>query len=208
MSLANQQGNYRTGLARLTKSLIGRFNGDVFAFTSEDQVGAPPHSDNPYAFKLYAMEHVRNLGYTSVLWLDSSCYAVANVEPIFQIIESKGYFMVECGAYASWWTNDFALNYFGLTREDASIITLYSAGITGLDFTNPTSELFFKQWKESMHNGCFRGDWHNHRHDLSCASIIATRLGFEFEKGDQYLQYAKPTDEPNNDSIVLYLQGL
>lgn len=208
VSLANDNGNYKTALARLEESLKGRFIGNFFGFTSEDQVGAPPHSDNPYAFKLYAMEHVRNLGYTSVLWLDSSCYAVANVEPIFQIIESKGYFMQEAGNWCGNWCNSQAYEYFNLDKETAMKMPMFSAGMTGLNFENTHARIFFEHWQTAMNNGIFRGSWDNFRHDMLCGSVIACRMNLEYQKGDQYIMYGAPNEPLINDSIVIKLQGL
>ena len=50
---------------------------------------------------------------------------------------------------------------------------MFAAGYCGFDFKNGKAQEFFAEWKESMLNGCFRGSWTDHRHDMTCASIIA-----------------------------------
>src|SRR4051812_44561198 len=97
VSFANENGNYLRAMDRLKASLEGRFDGEFFGFVNESSVDAPPHHENPYAFKLYAIDKVRKMGYNQILYLDSSCYAIENLQPIFDIIERKGYFMQEAG---------------------------------------------------------------------------------------------------------------
>jgi len=199
---------YNNAQARLESSLKGKTDADFIGFKSESEIGAPSHKDNPYAFKVYAIEEALKRGYTQVLWLDSSAYAIANVEPIFNLIRRNGHFMEEAGHQAYKWTNDRTLEYYGLTKEDAAKIPLYSAGFTGLNFNNETTVTFFEIWKQSMLDGQFKGDWTNHRHDLSNASIIANRLGMKYETCCKYFQYAAPHEKPNKKTVVFFAQGI
>lgn len=209
VTLANNKGNYRQGLARLSDSLRNNFDGDFFGYTDERQVGAPLHGDNPYAFKIYAIEKVREMGYTQILWLDSSCYAVAPVQPVFDVIEQQGYIMQEAGHYVGDWCNDFTLEYFGLNRDEAKKMLMYgNAGFLGLNFNSHKAESFFEAWEESMLAGCFIGSWDNHRHDMTCGSIIANRIGMHYKKGDEWLQYGGIYDKPANDTIIFKAQGI
>jgi len=67
---------------------------------------------------------------------------------------------------------------------------------------------FFAQWKAAAKAGCFKGDWSNHRHDMSSSSIIASRLGMKYQRGGQHMGYVGegyPNPEPN---IVFKLQGI
>lgn len=84
VSLATERGNYYQGIARLADSLKDRSPGiDFIGFMGEESVGAPKHLGNPYAFKVYALRHVIELGYDQVLWLDSSVVAIRDVSPVF-----------------------------------------------------------------------------------------------------------------------------
>ena len=212
--------NFRKAQARLRGSLEG-YDIPYLECTSESQVGAPRHHDNPYAFKIYAIEQALKAHYTDILWLDSSCYAIADPKPIFDIIASKGYFMEDSGHVAGKWANDRCLQYFGLTRDEAMEIPMYSAGFTGLNFNNLKAAQFFEQWKQAMLNGVFKGGWTNkdktesqdercegHRHDMVCASIIAHKLHMTYEPGGTYFQYAAPNDPVNKDTVVFKLQGI
>lgn len=212
---------YAKAQYRLSESLKNRTDAEVLLYQSERQVEAPSHSQNPYAFKIYAIEEAIRQGYEQILWLDSSCYAIKDIQPVFDIIDQEGYFMEYSGHEAGKWTNDRTLEYFGITRDEAFEIPMFSAGFTGLDFRNHNTIEFFNRWKQAMLDGMFKGEWTNknktesedprvegHRHDLCVGSIIAYQLGMKHHSGENLFQYAKPTDTPESESIVFYLQGI
>lgn len=207
--LANGKGNYIKGMARLAESLRNNFDGDFLGYTHESQIDAPLHLENPYAFKVYAFERAFSLGYTEVLWLDASCFAIKNVQPIFDVIRDEGYIMQEAGHYVGNWCNDETLKYFNISRELANKMLMYgNAGFLGLNRTDITASAFFHQWGHAMTDGMFKGSWDNHRHDMTCGSIVANRLGMKYKKGDEWLQYAGLYDETANDTIIFKAQGL
>lgn len=222
ISFANKNGNYAKGLARLSDSLRNNFDGDFLAWTHENSLGAPLHIDNPYAFKIYAFEKAINAGYQNILWLDSSCFAIKNIQPIFEHIETNGYIMQDAGHYVGTWTNDKALEYFRMSRDEAMNIKCYgNAGLLGLNFNNYKAESFFDAWHSAMQCGLFKGNWYNenktesndqrclgHRHDLSCGSILAYRNEMQLQPGDQWLQYAGIYDETLNNNIYFKAQGI
>ena len=219
VSFANENGNYIKAQQRLKDSLNGKTDADLLMFVGENSINAPLHSKIPYAFKIYSILRAYEMGYTSILYLDTSAYAIADVNPIFEIIERDGYFMEEAGHYCGTWTNDKTLDYFNVTRDEAMNMTMYSAGFTGLDFTNDLAEGFFAKWAASI--GCFKGQWNNlseteskdkrcqgHRHDMSCGSIIANQLGMKYQIGGSYFQYAAPEDIKLKESVIFYVQGM
>lgn len=222
VSFANQKGYYINGLARLNESLRNNFDGDFLGFIGEASVGAPLHTDNPYAFKIYCIQKAIDAGYTQILWLDSSCFAIKNVQPVFGHIGKQGYIMQDAGHWIGEWTNDRTLKYFGVTRDDMMNVKCHgNAGFLGLNFENGTTRIFFDRWRESMIAGMFKGAWTNenhsestdercrgHRHDLSCGSIIRYQLGMELQSGEEWLQYAGLYDEVLNDSIIFKAQGI
>lgn len=208
ISLANDRGNYRKGLERLEASIKHFSTADFIGFTSEEEVGAPKHQDNPYAFKLYAHQ-VASETYDQVIWLDASVYAVAPIDHLFDMLKDQGVIMQEAGCMVGQWCNQHTLDYFGLSRQEAMSMPCYgNAGLIGFDWHFDNAYRFYGQWCDAMHAGCFRGSWSDHRHDLTCGSIIANRMGLKYIPGDKVLQYAAPTDIPNNETICLYAQGL
>lgn len=211
VSFANKRGNYLLALERLEQSVV-RHCGDVsfLGFRGEESLGAPPHLENPYAFKIYAIEEARKRGYEQILWLDSSVVFVKDPKPLFDWITKKGFLFEEAGHWAGSWCNDRTLEYFNLTREEAMKMPMFSAGFTGLDFENPTAVEFFEKWKQSMLHGQFVGDWADHRHDMTCASIIANQMGLsrQFSAGGTFLAYVGSGYGKPKDSAICNLVGL
>jgi hypothetical protein len=195
---------YKTGQKRLWESMAKwkPRNVDVFYFHSEEEVGAPKHSDNPYAFKLYAIKKVREMGYKKVLWLDASVVAVKDFMSIFEWIEEKGLFFENSGWAAGQWSNQACLDYFNVTREDAMKMPMYSAGFSGFDFTNPLAVQFFDNWWRAMEAGAFKGSHTDHRHDMTCGGIIASKMNLIslYAECTQFFSYVGPGYTPNPDS--------
>lgn len=196
VNFADQHGWYLKGQQRLAEACKKHFNGDFITLNSYKQIGAPNHADNPYAFKIYAMEYAFNLGYDLVLYCDSSLYPVKDCAPVFEHIKNNGHLMQMAGHKFKTWSHDKCREYFKVTPEELQTVELYSAGFTGLNFQNERSSKFFDEWKQSMLDGMFKGVWskkhaasqfskspeaEGYRHDMSAASIIATRLGMNFE---------------------------
>ena len=180
------------------------------SFQSESQLGSPSHKENPYAFKIYALEKMKDLGYDQVLWLDSSIVFVKHSKPIFDWIEDKGFFFEEAGHWAGSWCNERTLEYFGINREEAMKMPMFSAGFTGLDFSKSKSVEFFQRWKQSMLDGQFLGDWSNHRHDMTCASIIANQMDMvkNYSSGGNFFAYIGGGYSQPKESVICHLKGL
>lgn len=209
VNLVNNQ-SYLKGQKRLAESLKTHFNGKAFYYYGEQVVGAPLHKDNPYAFKIYAIDEVRKKGYDQILWLDASVYAVKNIDPVFDWMKEKGIFFEEAGHYAGSWSPQRVLDYFGVTKEEAMKMPMYSAGFSGFDFTNPISVQFFDEWREAMHNGMFKGTWEESRHDMAAGSIIANKSGLLqlYSPGGQFFAYIGEAYGEPKESVVFHLKGM
>ena len=201
-------GSYLKGQKRLSNSLNGHRQLMLSDYVS---IGSPPHSESPYEFKVWAIETAKNHD-PVVLLMDASMYVRGDLGKIEKIILEDGYFCEEAGHYTGRWTNQHTRNYFQVTEKEMHQgeggMTLFSAGLLGLNFNFPKAQDFFDQWKQSAFAGCFRGSWADHRHDMTCASIIAQRLGFKYQRGGSHLSYIGPGySEPEKGSVV-YCQGL
>lgn len=198
-------GWHPTGSARLRRSLIEHgYPGAIQCWTNELPPGSPSHQDVPYGMKVYAMEWALTMGFQRVMWLDSSVWCIRYPEYHMQAMARDGYYLVHSGWDCDQWTNDECLAHFGLTREQARDIPMISAGILGLNFGTELAREFFARWKNAMHAGCFKGAWTNpayveggemrnrgHRHDQSCASIIAHGMGMTLQPKEVYDMYAR-----------------
>ena len=200
-------GHYTRGQQRLRNSLNGyKFLG----FTDYRQIGSPTHSESQYQFKIHAIEKALEMD-DIILWADASMWRVGDLSKIETIIKSDGYFFEEAGHWVGSWTNQFTRDYFHLTEEEAKVpggMFMFSAGLVGLNKQSVIAMSFFKQWKESALNGCFRGSWEDHRHDMTCGSIIAQRLGMKYQRGGSHLSYIGPGYSQPEPGSVFYLQGI
>ena len=176
---------------------IRKYNPEVpvFAFTKFEDIGSPTHKDNPYAFKVYAVNKLREWGYKKVFWCDSVLRLTQPIDTLLPEIEERGVYLQKDGWNSAQWANDRALEYFGLTRNEAASIESVYACFMAFDFTNPITNEFFTRWKKACDEGIFRGAWNNntqseskdprcrgHRHDQVCAEIISRQL--EIPRGE------------------------
>lgn len=193
--------HYMNGQRRLSKSLNGHKQLMLNSYTA---IGSPSHSESPYEFKLWAIEKAFQFD-DIVLYCDASMYAIGDLTKIENIIKEDGFFGQEAGHYVKDWCNDHTREYFNLTETD---LIMFSAGLLGLDKNNPKAMDFFAQWKASAKAGCFKGEWSSHRHDMTCASIIAQRIGFKFQRGGSLMAYLGPGYSKPEEGVVIYCQGI
>ena len=165
---------------------------DIFLFNSFDQIKSPTHFESPYAFKIYTIEHVKNLGYDIVIWLDSCHRLVKDPVEFIKAIESSGIYLQKDGWACGQWANDKALEWFNVTRDEAMKISSIYACILGFDFRSEIAHKFISEWKQAQQAGLFLGKWKNnenteskdkrclgHRHDQTCAELIAHKLNIK-----------------------------
>jgi len=198
---------YARGQQRLSRSLG---NIPKLMYTKYEEIGSPTHQESPYEFKVHAIEKAFEKD-DIVLWVDASMYLVGDLTKIENLIKEDGYFMEEAGHWVGSWTNQFTRDYFKLTPEEAKVpsgMFMFSAGLLGLNKNSEVAMEFFRQWKESALAGCFRGHWDNHRHDMSCGSIIAQRLGMKYQRGGKHMSYIGPGYSQPEPESVFYLQGI
>ena len=157
-------------------------------------IGSPTHKEDPYAFKLFAIEFVRNQGYDIVIWCDSPSRLVKRIDDWIPEIKEVGVYLQKDGWKNGQWANDKALEYFGKTRDEAMNITSIYACIMAFDFRHPITSQFMEEMKLCCKAGLFRGKWNNsektesqderclgHRHDQTCAELVAHKLGIELK---------------------------
>ena len=204
-------GQFRQGQKRLHSYML--FHNQwipLILWGSEAELFAPLHADNPYAFKIDAIQAAREMGYEQILWVDASVYPVKDITPVFDYLTEKGIFLEEAGHYAGQWANEAQLKYFGLTKDEAMKMPMFSAGFCGFDFRNPISQEFFAEWKEAMLNGVFKGRWEDSRHDMTAGSIIANKQGLLplYSKGGTFFAYIGEGFGTPKETVVCHLQGM
>jgi hypothetical protein len=185
---------YPRGQDRLRKTLADvNFKGTFYGWNEESEVGAPPHSVVPYAFKINAFRRALEAGHDVILWLDAAVWAYKDPQPVFEWIKEHGYYLCQSGFHVSQWTSDACLSQCGVTRDEADGMLMYMACCMGFDFTLPESRTFLDRLEERAKDGIsFPGCWSNHnhevsqdprcqghRHDQSAGSIIAAQMGMK-----------------------------
>jgi hypothetical protein len=198
----NGQVRQATMLDELTK--------DKYIHWKTEPPGSPLHYENPYAFKIYAIEEAIAKCYEQILWLDASVYPVKPIDPVWDWLTEKGIFMEEAGHWAGTWCNQQTLDYFNITREQAMKMPMFSAGFVGFDFRRQVSREFFEKWKAAMLAGMFKGDWTEHRHDLTCGSIIANQMGLvsKYSHGGQFFAYIGDGYGQPGENVCFHLKGM
>lgn len=158
-------GWYSQGSERLKNSLIHNgFAGKILMWKDEYPPNSPRHEDNPYAFKIYAIEEAIRQGITTLLWLDSSFWNIKNCTPIFDIITDMGVFGFRTGYNMAQTSSDAALQWAGITRDEAELLPEIASGACGLRLDNPDGKAVYEMWKEGMELGLFKN---NRNHDIN-----------------------------------------
>lgn len=196
-------GHYLKGQKRLADSIKDY---PVLLFDNYQQIGSPTHQESPYEFKIWAIEKAMEKD-PIVLWCDSSLWRVGDLSLIENIIINDGYFMEEAGHYVKTWCKPDTRKWFELKPEEDNF-TMFSAGLLGLNFNNQIAQVYFSAWKVAALNGHFKGDWSNHRHDMTCGSIISQRLGMKYQRGGKHMAYIGEGYSKPEEGVVFYLQGI
>ena len=208
-------GWYPRGQARLRASLVHHgFSWDVRTWTEW------PNNNfdkaNNYHVKASAFEEAIKAGYTHILWLDSSVWAIGKAEKIFDIIDEQGYYLWKNGYNCAQECSDKCLEYFNLSRDDAEKMPCVSTSMFGVNLGNPKGKEFIERWLKSARDGVFNGSrlhdnqskdqrFLHHRQDQSTASVIANQMGLYIHEMNHYSSYYQKTVP---DSVIFLMQGL
>lgn len=200
-------GHYKLGQKRLAHSLDGY---KMLMLDDYTAIDSPTHQESPYEFKVHAIEKAFEFD-DIVLWADASMWRVGDLSVIERLIKNDGYFMSEAGHWVGSWTNQHTRKYFKLTEEEARVpggLFMFSAGLLGLNKKSEIAMNFLLEWHASAKAGCFRGSWADHRHDMTCGSIIAQRLGMKYQRGGEHMAYIGQGYSAPQNGVVFYLQGI
>lgn len=198
--------NYPKGLERLVHHIANSdFKGHVLY-----QIGGWPNTEGgslvlahvPYAFKVSFFKEAERLGYKRAFWLDTAVVPLVSLNILFKEIEEKGYFIMGNTHFIEPYINESAANAFNLTRKQTKKIPSCSAGICGIDFTNPKGkEIIDRLYKAAFDKDAFFSS----RSDQTALSIILYQMGIQdfvpISKLPHSVQEIKP------DSLLLLDRG-
>jgi hypothetical protein len=195
---------------------------DVLLF-NEITLKSPEHSKVPYAFKLYAIEEARSIGYEKVIWVDSSFWLIKSTSTIFDLVEAHSVLLQNSGYPVAQWSSDASLKHLGVEREDMWDVCMFSGGFQGYDFREERTNIFFNSFLREAEKGtAFKGSWDNknnvvskdsrvcgHRHDMVVGSVLAHELGIAIQPNNSlfayYSQYKNYEDEYKNKESLSFL---
>lgn len=108
----------------------------------------------PYAFKVAFLYEAYLLGYSHILWLDTSMNPLTNLEMIFSELETKGYFFTYVGSlHDNRPSNlDEAGEALNITPELFHYIHHIASGIVGINTNFESSLAFLKDWYQETEN--------------------------------------------------------
>ena len=208
---------YPAGQKRLLNSLVHHgFRHDVLAF--QDWPNKLFDTSCGYNIKAAAFHEAVMAGYTRILWLDSSVWAIRNIDPIFDHINTHGWFFWKNGFNCAITCDDNALDFFQITRDQAEQMPDITTAIFGLHMENPTALEFYDRWRATAHDGMWATSrQHNNgstdprfqfdRQDQSCASVIANKLFMDACDPGVFTEIAN--NEGNySDTTIFVMRGL
>jgi hypothetical protein len=123
--------------------------------------------------KMYTLFHSMSLS-KNVLWLDAGACTLRSLEPIFNVIESEGIFLVGDTHLNKNYTHGRCVEIMNATEEELMDNQLWS-GLVGFKSDGKYSHIIIEGWEYSQIEGCIDGFENNHRHDQSVLSILSSR---------------------------------
>jgi len=180
---------------------------------------SPTHEQAPYAFKPYAFQRARTLGFDQAVWLDASVWLHRKpLDDIWARIDETAGISNPDGNMVGNWIGDKQLGLVGISRDQAMDIPLFEGKLIGLDFRNETACAFLDEWTALADRGAFSGHWDNadrfessdercrgHRHDIACGSPVAYRLGMQYQP---FKRVGFPGDGDPGDEVCVLAQGM
>lgn len=131
------------------------------------------HNESPYGFKVHAFNFAAILGYTSILWIDSPAYAVADPAPIFEKMEKEGYYVMSHIDPLENYVGDDVLQRFQVTREQIAKekLNLPSGSCYGFDLNSHKGRTLFENMLMHEKEGLFSSTDPRHRHDEAVLAL-------------------------------------
>jgi hypothetical protein len=171
---------------------------DLLYWSDALPAGSRPHSESPYGFKVHAIKAAYEMGYTSVLWLDSPAYAVKeDISPIFDKIEKEGYYVMSHIDPLERFVGDSLLKFYNVKRSELVGLNLPSGSCYGFDITSGKGRMILANMELTEVNGLFRSEVSEdgefvHRHDEAVLAVYLKEKGWPVFTFDPLFQSDSP----------------
>jgi hypothetical protein len=213
------KGWYSEGQKRLVESLRDTgYTGDIMTWNNE-VINNHHNPNRPYTIKAAAWIEALKKGYTRILWLDCSIYAVKNIDAMFDLIRREGKYFWKSGWNLAQSSADSDLEFAGITRDEAEHLHECASGIVGLDLNNPKCRVVLDIFiKANLAGVCSTSRLHNNqsqdprfkfaRQDQTAMTIAYHKAGFKNEEMYEQNVYSSFYQKTYNESVHLIVHGM
>jgi hypothetical protein len=112
----------------------------------------------PYSFKIFMILEAKKLGFEKVIWIDSACYVLKNLQPLFDILENNH---LVCRTFPYNFFRSFdeliphqTIDLFNqLANQDIRYNVKINSIIFGLNLKNELINEFIKEYYEMVKRG-------------------------------------------------------
>lgn len=127
----------------------------------------------PYTWRINFFKEARRMGFTKILYLESTLHPLTDLSDIFNTIDSYGLFSCHIGP---WPYNEFIeyIKRVGIPMESSSQIPWLAGHLCGLNFTHEKISQLFDRWDREIH----RMDGFCSLGDDVLFNCLAWQLGF------------------------------
>lgn len=213
------KGWYSKGQKRLVESLKDTgYSGDILTWNGEiiNNSHDPRH---PYTMKAAAWVEAIKKGYTHILWLDCSVYAVKNIDSLFELIDEEGMYFWKSGWNLAQSAADSDLAWAGITRDEAEYLHECASGIVGMNIYAPKMstiiDLFLLANKAGvcstsrLHSGQSNDPrFRFARQDQTAMSLAFHKAGFTNDQMYEQNIYSSFFQKAYNESVYLVVHGM
>lgn len=210
---------YPKGQQRLLESLrnVG-YSGNIMTWSNEP-INEYYDEVCPYTIKAAAFYEAQKAGYKHIVWLDCSIYAIREINSFFDLLASDAYYFWKSGWNLAQSSNDYAIQYYGYTRDEAEKLPECASSIIGLNMDNPKCqnwlELFLKSAKDNVFHGSRFHDNQSsdprfkfHRQDQTAASFSFYKSGMEKMYEQDVLSAYVYDNKTYAESVYFLLKGM
>ena len=197
---------------------------NYFQFRTFEEIESPNHADIPYAFKPYAIDKIKQKGFSIIIWMDSPVYAIKPLNKFIEYINTNGFiFFDNLGYTIGDYTSDDCLNNYGIGRDKSFNYPMIMACLMAFDFRNQKANKLFNKYLEATSiKGNYEGDWTNetnqvsydnrvkgHRHDQSVMSILLAQEKIKplHPHSTFFAYFGNPGHLPHAETVCLLSQG-
>lgn len=162
----------------------------VIAFRDMLPAKGTVHTDNIvshfqkslYGFKPHAIQKAIDYGFKKVIWLDPSVLPSITLDYLFNALDESPVIVRKGEHPLADMTNQKAMNWFGVTKEDIKDVKHIGGTVYGFNFHNQKAVDVFHLWKKAEEEGIFgtQDDFMaGHWADESCMALSLFKNGIE-----------------------------